>query len=76
MTAAKQQLQDQLRRYIAAHGVICGDRLWELCGRAPSDYGEQTVYSWITEILMPTGDPMRVNTLWIERSDVEAEVGR
>jgi hypothetical protein len=73
VTDAKQQLQDQLRAYIAAHGVICGDRLWEKCGPLNSDAERQIVYSWITEVLVPTGDPMRVNTLWIERES--ANVG-
>ena len=74
MTAAKQQLQDQLREHIAAHGVIAGWRVWELCGRAPGDYGEQTVYSWIMEVLTPCGDGMKPLTMWIEREI--AEVGR
>jgi len=76
MTAAKQQLQDALREHVRNHGVIAGWRVWEACGPLNSDAERLIVYGWVTEILMPTGDPMRVNTLWIERSDVEAEVGR
>ena len=71
---AKAELQAALRAYIAAHGVIAGWRVWEECGPLTSDAERQMVYGWVCEILQPTGDPMRVNTLWIEREN--AEVGR
>jgi hypothetical protein len=73
MTAAKQQLQDALREHVRNHGVIAGWRVWEVCGPLNSDAERQIVYGWVCEILMPTGDPMRVNTLWIERES--AQVG-
>ena len=76
MTADKQQLQDQLREHIAAHGVIAGWRVWEQCGPLNSDAERQIVYAWVCEILHPTGDPMRVNTLWIERESAEVEAKR
>ena len=74
MTADKQHLQDQLREHVRNHGVIAGWRMWEECGPLTSDAERQMVYGWVCEILQPTGDPMRVNTLWIERE--RAEVGR
>jgi len=76
MTAAKAELQDQLREHVRNHGVIAGWRVWEACGPLTSDAERQIVYAWVTEILMPTGDPMRVNTLWIERESAEVEAKR
>jgi hypothetical protein len=73
MTAAKQQLQDQLREHVRNHGVIAGWRVWEECGPLTSDAERLIRYQWVCEVLTPTGDPMRVNTLWIERQP--AEVG-
>jgi len=65
-----------LREHVRNHGVIAGWRVWEECGPLDSDAERQIVYAWVCEVLHPTGDPMRVNTLWIERSDVEAKVSR
>lgn len=76
MTAAKQQLQAALSQHVRDHGVIAGWRVWELCGRYPSDYGEQTVYGWVTEVLTPCGDGMKPLTMWIERESAEVEAGR
>jgi len=73
---AKADLQHRIREHVRLHGVIAGWRVWEACGPLNSDAERQIVYGWVCEVLHPCGDGMKPLTMWIERSDVEVEVGR